>query len=116
MGHELANQGSANDRILRQGTNRLNQGHDSDGSSWGSQGSCARGEGLVTAQSRLRQDDCGSDQGKGALVAEAGKQSAGGKNVKCQGTAEAVGGGELGLRARRQWELGTSGLGWEGKM
>ena len=73
MGPELANQGSVNDRMLRQGTNRLNQGHGSDGSGWGSQGSCARGEGSATAQSRLRQDDCGSDQGKGALVAEAGK-------------------------------------------
>ena len=28
---------------------------------------------VVKPQSRLMQDDCGSDQGKGALVAEAGK-------------------------------------------
>ena len=73
MGPELVTEDSVNDWMLRQGTNRLNQGHDSDGSGWGSQGSCARGEGSVTAQSRLRQDDCGSDQGKGALVAEVGK-------------------------------------------
>ena len=37
--------------MLRQGTNRLNQGHGSDGSGWGSErtGSCARGEGSVKA-------------------------------------------------------------------
>ena len=37
--------------MLRQGTNRLNQGHGSDGSDWGSErtGSCARGEGSVKA-------------------------------------------------------------------
>ena len=28
---------------------------------------------VVKAQSRLRQDDCGSDQGTGAQVAEVGK-------------------------------------------
>ena len=37
--------------MLRQGTNRLNQGHGSDGSGRGSErtGSCARGEGSVKA-------------------------------------------------------------------
>ena len=56
-----------------------------NGSGCGSQGSSARGEGSVTAQSRLRQDDCGSEQGTGAQVAKA---SLGGQGTAgTQGTA-----------------------------
>ena len=45
IGPELVTEGSINDQMLRQGTKWLYQGHGSDGSGWGSQGSCARGGG-----------------------------------------------------------------------
>ena len=52
IGPELVTEGARKYQVLGQGTNRLNQGHGSDGLGWGSQGSSARGEGLGTAQSR----------------------------------------------------------------
>ena len=104
----LLNHSEAIEQVLGQGTSRLNQGHGSDGPGWGSQGSSARGEGSVTVQSRLRQDDYGSDQGKGAKVAEAGKprgwrqQSVGGGRSWTQAGLRWV----VRARLRQDWNSG----------
>ena len=57
---------------------------------------------VVKAQSRVRQDDCGSDQGKGALVADAGKP----KGRRQQSTAVNSDSGRASLGAQ-----GTAGRG-----
>ena len=70
---------------------------------------------VVKAQARLSQDDCGSDQGKGAQVTEAGKprgwrlQSVGGGRSWTQAGLRWV----VKARLRQDW---NSGHGWEGEM
>ena len=69
---------------------------------------------VVKAQSRLRQDDCGSDQGTGAQVVEARKlklwqqQSVGGGRSWTQAGLRWV----VKARLRQDW---NSGHGWEGE-
>ena len=69
---------------------------------------------VVKAQSRLSQDDYGSDQGKGAQEAEAGKPK--------EWRQQSVGGGRSWTQAGLRWVVRAqlrqdwnSGHGWEGE-
>ena len=80
--------------MLRQGTNRLNQGHGSDGSGWGSERT-----GLMRAWWMLTEGSIRA----AALAAEAEcRQGSGGSTTALTET------GMQGLWSRRQWKLSSS--------
>ena len=109
--------------MLRQGTNRLNQGHGSDGSGRGSErtGSCARGEGSVKAAALSAEATTpvviSQGSGRAQSTAQLEVQWLGLETLNWGAgslvtAADEASGGRTGLQ---QGFTGSSGHGWEGE-